>query len=261
MERLQIFEQRNVLGQELKIYGTQEEPLFLAKDVADWIEHSNSRMMLQSVDEEEKLCVNNPYALKGQKEQWFLTEDGMYEVLMQSRKPIAKAFKKKVKEILKDIRKHGMYATEQTVETMLSNPDTMIELLQNFKEEKNKRAIAEMKVKQLEPKAEYYDLILSNTSLITIGSIAKDYGMTAQAMNKLLHDLKVQYKQSNQWLLYAKYQAEGYVSSDPTLITHRDGSTSIQMNTKWTQKGRKFLYKLLKEHGILPMIERKMEVV
>ena len=257
MEELQVFEQRSVLGQELKIYGTQEEPLFLAKDIATWIGHSNRTMMVNNVDEDEKV-VRNAYTLGGMQEQWFLTEDGMYEVLMQSRKPIAKAFKKKVKEILKDIRKHGMYATEQTIDSMLNDPDTAIQLLQNYKEEKNRRAIAELKVKELEPKAAYYDLILSNTSLITIGSIAKDYGMTAQAMNKLLHGLKVQYKQSNQWLLYAKYQAEGYVSSDPAVITHTDGTTSVRMSTKWTQKGRKFLYKLLKEHDILPVIEQEV---
>lgn len=231
--------------------------MFLAKDVADWIEHSQTSKMLQSIDEDEKLT--GTLFLSGQnREMWFLTEDGMYEVLMQSRKPIAKAFKKKVKEILKDIRKHGMYATEQTIDSMLNDPDTAIQLLQNYKEEKNRRAIAELKVKELEPKAAYFDLILSNTSLITIGSIAKDYGMTAQAMNKLLHGLKVQYKQSNQWLLYAKYQAEGYVSSDPAVITHTDGTTSIRMSTKWTQKGRKFLYKLLKEHDIIPVIEQEV---
>ncbi|WP_283751440.1 Rha family transcriptional regulator [Bacillus cereus] len=71
---------------------TKEEPLFLARDVAAWIGHSNARMMLQNIDEDEKQCVNNPYASTGQQQQWFLTEDGLYEVLMQSRKPIAKQF-------------------------------------------------------------------------------------------------------------------------------------------------------------------------
>ncbi|WP_240515061.1 BRO-N domain-containing protein [Bacillus cereus] len=81
--------------------------MFLAKDVASWIEHSNQRMMLNSVDEDEKQCVNNPYASSGQKQQWFLTENGIYEVLMQSRKPIAKQWKKQVKVILKQIRLTG----------------------------------------------------------------------------------------------------------------------------------------------------------
>ena len=92
-------------------------------------------MMLKTVEDTEKVCVNNPYALKGQQEQWFLTEDGLYEVLMQSRKPIAKEFKKQVKLILKDIRKHGMYATEE----LLDNPDLLIEVATKLKEEKEKK--------------------------------------------------------------------------------------------------------------------------
>lgn len=257
MNQLQVFEQRNVLGQELKIYGTQEEPLFLAKDVAEWIEHANTTLMLKNVDDDEQKL---DYALdsSGQRRKSaFLTENGMYEVLMQSRKPIAKAFKKKVKEILKDIRKHGMHATPLTIESMLNDPETMIKTLQALQEEQRKNAIAEMKVKELEPKAQYYDLILSNTSLITVRSIAKDYGMSPQAFNKLLKDLGVQYKQSEQWFLYAKYQNKRYTSSEPVTVHHTSGRTSVKMSTKWTQKGRLFLYKLLKEQDILPMIEQE----
>ena len=98
MQELKTLQTSNLLGRKFTIYGTADNPLFLAKDVAEMIGHSNHRMMLKSVDEEEKQCVNNPYALKGQQEQWFLTEDGLYEVLMQSRKPIAKKFKKGVKD-------------------------------------------------------------------------------------------------------------------------------------------------------------------
>lgn len=110
-QQLEIINQQEVLGKSFRVYGDFENPLFLAKDVAEWIEHSNARMMLKSVDEDEKICVNNPYALKGQQEQWFLTEYGLYEVLMQSRKPIAKQFKKEVKKILKEIRTTGTYTT------------------------------------------------------------------------------------------------------------------------------------------------------
>ena len=109
MEVLTVISEQNILGKVLRIYGTKENPLILAKDVAEWIEHSNPRMMLKSVDEDEKQCVNNPYALKGQQEQWFLTEDGVYEVLMQSRKPIAKEWKREVKKALKQIRLTGGY--------------------------------------------------------------------------------------------------------------------------------------------------------
>ena len=103
---LMIFEEREVLGRDFKMYGDKDNPLFLAKDVASWIEHSKVSMMLQSVDEDEKVKVNNVYFENrtGGNGTWFLTEDGLYEVLMQSRKPIAKQFKKEVKKILKELR-------------------------------------------------------------------------------------------------------------------------------------------------------------
>lgn len=109
MKELAVIQQREILGKPLTLYGDFENPLFLAKEVAKWIEHSNPRVMLQTVDEDEKV-VNNVYTLGGNQETWFLTEDGVYEVLMQSRKPIAKQFKKEVKTVLKSIRKHGYYS-------------------------------------------------------------------------------------------------------------------------------------------------------
>ena len=109
---IQLIEQKEVLGRDFRIYGDYENPLFLAKDVAEMILHSNARMMLQAIDDNEKVKaiypVNNPYGGYQEEEQWFLTEDGLYEVLMQSRKPIAKEFKRQVKIILKDIRRHGL---------------------------------------------------------------------------------------------------------------------------------------------------------
>ena len=104
MNELQVINEQEEIEKEFRVYGTIDEPLFLAKDVATWIEHSNPRMMLKKIDEDEKV-VNNIYTLGGIQETWFLTENGLYEVLMQSRKPIAKEFKKKVKEILKELRK------------------------------------------------------------------------------------------------------------------------------------------------------------
>lgn len=117
----------------------------------------------------------------------------------------------------------------------------------------------EQQVKEYKPKADYVDSILKNKGLVTIGQIAKDYGMSAVKMNELLHKLKVQYKQSGQWLLYAKYQAKGYTHSETINITRTDGSPDVKMNTKWTQKGRLFIYELLKGEGILPMIEQRKD--
>lgn len=111
MKELKVFKQQEVLSKEFKIYGDIENPLFLAKDVAEWIEHSDRTKMLKGIDEEEKVKNIVP-TLGGNQEMWFLTEDGLYEVLMQSRKPIAKQFKKEVKKILKQIRKDGYYLTK-----------------------------------------------------------------------------------------------------------------------------------------------------
>ena len=105
MNDLKIIEQREVLGKEFKIYGDFENPLFLAKDVANCIEHSDISTMMRTVDDNEKL-IQTLFVSGQNREMWFLTEDGLYEVLMQSRKPIAKEFKREVKQILKSVRKH-----------------------------------------------------------------------------------------------------------------------------------------------------------
>ncbi|HFL3984076.1 TPA: phage antirepressor [Streptococcus agalactiae] len=253
---LTIINEQEVLGKHFTVYGTADEPLFLAKDVAEWIEHSKPSIMVDTVDEDEKL--RETIFTSGQnREVWFLTENGLYEVLMQSRKPLAKEFKKKVKEILKSIRKHGLYA----IDDLLENPDMAIAALQKLKEERRLRLQAQEEVSQknqiiqeLQPKATYYDLILQSESLVAISVIAKDYGMSAKKLNSLLHELKVQYKQGNTWLLYQKYAGKGYTQSK----THPIDAERSKMHTYWTQKGRLFIYDLLKnKKGILPLIEQE----
>ena len=222
----------------------------------EWIDHSDTQKMISSIDEDEKLM--RTLFLSGQNRQaWFLTEDGLYEVLMQSRKPIAKQFKKQVKEILKTIRKHGMYA----VDDLLNNPDMAIAAFQRLKEERQLRLQAQEEVAQknqiiqeLQPKATYYDLILQSESLVAISVIAKDYGMSAKKLNNLLHELKVQFKQGSTWLLYQKYASKGYTQSK----THTIDAERSKMHTYWTQKGRLFIYDLLKnKKGVLPLIEQE----
>ncbi|MCX4270567.1 MAG: phage antirepressor KilAC domain-containing protein [Lachnospiraceae bacterium] len=201
MNELTVIQQQEILGKPFTVYGDFENPLFLAKEVAEWIEHSNARVMLQTVDEEEKLCVNNPYALKGQKEQWFLTEDGVYEVLMQSRKPIAKQFKKEVKAVLKSIRKHGAYMTPETLEQVLLNPDTMIKLCMQLKEEQNKNGELQLKNAELtvnnqimKPKADYFDELVDRNLLTNFRETAKQLQVKEKAFIKFLLDKKYIYK-------------------------------------------------------------------
>ena len=113
MNKLEILKQTKVLNKDFTVYGDIDRPLFLAKDIALWIDHSDVSTMIRTVDDEEKLTQT--LFVSGQKrEAWFLTEEGLYEVLMQSRKPIAKAFKKEVKKILKDLRLYGQYNVPRT---------------------------------------------------------------------------------------------------------------------------------------------------
>lgn len=110
---------------------------------------------------------------------------------------------------------------------------------------------------ELKPKAAYYDEILKSKDCLTITQIAKDYGMSGHQLNQFLSEQKVQYKQSKQWLLYSNYHREGYTKSETVSITHKNGSAGSVLHTKWTQRGRLFLYELLKRNGILPLIERE----
>lgn len=245
MNELRIINEQTVLNKQFKVYGTIQEPLFLARDVADWIEHTDLSRMMDLVDENEKL-KRTMYVSGQNRELWFITEDGLYELLMQSRKPIAKAFKKEVKKILKDLRLYGQYKVPQTYAEAL-----LLAAMQQEEIEKKNQMIGELK-----PKADYLDRILKSKSLLTITQIAKDYGLSGIAMNQKLHELGVQYKQSDQWFLYERYHDKGFTSSETFVVEDVNGLERVVMNTKWTMKGRVFLYNLLKEHGIIPTIER-----
>ena len=267
MKELTVIQQQEILGKPLTVYGDFENPLFLAKEVAEWIEHSQVVRMLQNIDDDEKV-MNIVHTPGGNQEAWFLTEDGVYEVLMQSRKPIAKQFKKEVKVVLKSIRKHGIYATDNMINNILANPDFGIQLLLQLKQERTEKEQLKAEnlqqkqiIGELKPKADYTDTILKSKKLVTITQIAKDYGMSGTEMNKLLHTLNVQYKQGEQWLLYKKYHNKGYVHSETFIFKHSNGTEDIQMITKWTQKGRLFLYNLLKQEEILPLIEQEIKQI
>ena len=129
-------------------------------------------------------------------------------------------------------------------------------LLQTNEKLELENKIKDQQLNELKPKADYYDQILQSKSLVLISQIAKDYGYGAPTMNKKLHELGVQYKQGGQWLLYSKYQNKGYTHSRTINITRSDGRSDVRMQTEWTQKGRLFLYELLKKNGILPIIEQ-----
>lgn len=217
---------------------------------------NGSRDINRHVDEEDRQNYQN--GTFGNRGVTIINESGLYSLILSSKLPQAKDFKRWVtSEVLPTIRKHGMYA----IDNLLDNPDMAIAAFQKLKEERQLRLQAQEEVAQknqmiqeLQPKATYYDLILQSESLVAISVIAKDYGMSAKKLNNLLHELKVQFKQGSTWLLYQKYADKGYTQSK----THTIDAERSRMHTYWTQKGRLFIYDLLKnKKGILPKIEQE----
>lgn len=142
-QALQVLNKSELLGRQFAVYGTVENPLFLAKDVAEIIEHSDVSMMIRSLDKEDKL-TQTMFVSGQNREVWMLTEDGLYEVLMQSRKPIAKQFKRSVKAILKEIRTKGGYMVARPEET----PEQIMARALKIADEALQRTKGELKVAQ-----------------------------------------------------------------------------------------------------------------
>jgi len=186
-----VFKEQEVLGKNFRIFGTPDIPLFLAKDVAEWIEHKDVSTMLRSVDEDEKL-IQTLFVSGQNRDMWFVSENGLYEILMLSRKPIAKQFKKQVKEILKSIRKHGAYIEPETLESMISSPDFGIRLLTALKEEKDKRIEAENKLIEQQPKVDMYDAIMDDNGLLNFIQVAGVFGECGRNnLMKMLREEKI----------------------------------------------------------------------
>lgn len=251
MNTPQIF---NFEQNEVRTILVNDEPYFVGKDVADVLGYSNPQKAIRDhVDLEDK-TQNDSFTVNGTAVV-LINESGLYSLILKSKLPSAKKFKRWVtSEVLPAIRKHGGYLTPEKVEEALLNPDTIIQLATQLKEERTGRLIAEQKIAEYEPKISYLDSILSSTDSVTISQIAADYGMSPQQMNKLLHKLGIQKKVGNQWLLCKKHMNQGYTKSHTTEIPKADGGTKIVMNTKWTQKGRLFIYELLKKDITLKWI-------
>lgn len=208
MNQIEIINEQEVLGKQFKVYGTFENPLFLASDVKSWIEHSHITKMLSTVDEDEKqkhLCTFSSGVLQANTEYWFLTEDGLYEVLMQSRKPIAKAFKKEVKKILKELRTKGTYTIQQKPKTQEElAKDSMFALVYNKINNTEKRLEAVQHI------ADYSRTLgkgeICDNGTITIPGVKtyvmKHYGNILMENNVFLSD---QFIEFHRFLAYKQY--------------------------------------------------------
>ncbi|EMF0470660.1 phage antirepressor [Enterococcus faecium] len=250
MNTPQIF---NFEHNEVRTILVNDEPYFVGKDVADVLGYSNPQKAIRDhVDLEDK-TQNDSFTVNGTAVV-LINESGLYSLILKSKLPNAKKFKRWVtSEVLPQIRKHGMYATDE----LLNNPDLLIEVATKLKEERTLRLVAEQKAAEMQPKADYYDRILNNKGLVTVSTIAKNYGMSAVSFNKLLHELGIQFNQSGTWLLYSKFQDKGYTHIEPFDYEDKNGNRQVKTRMKWTQKGHIFLYETLKKNNYLPMIERE----
>lgn len=263
MNDLQIF--RNEEFGQVRVIERNDEAWFCLVDVCRVLEINNTSQLKSRLNVD-GVIINEVIDSMGRKQEaTFVNEPNLYKSIFQSRKQEAERFTNWVTtEILPTIRKHGAYLTDKKIEEALTDPDTIIKLATDLKKERAEKQKLQIENKQnkqiigeLKPKADYTDLILQSKNTVTVTAIAKDYGMSAIEFNKKLHDLKIQYKQSEQWFLYEKYQRCGYTHSKTTNYTRSDGSVGTKLNTEWTQKGRLFLYNKLKEYGIIPTIEKK----
>ena len=269
---LQVIDEREILGKRFRVYGDFENLLFLAKDVAEWIDYAKTSngsydvsKMLKMIDEDEKLI--RKFFVSGQnRNMWFLTEDGFYEVCMQSTKPNAKIFKKEVKKILKTIRKTGMYMTDNVWDTITNNPEKLGEVLINYGKVKREleqleeeNQIQKQLIAEYKPIKEYVDTILSSEDTMTITQIAADYGLSAYELNKTLNEQRVIRKVGGQWILYAEHMNKGYTKSETITVKKKNGTEKVVPNTKWTQKGRLFVHNLLETLGIKANMDREKE--
>ena len=255
MNNLQEF---NFKGNNVRTVQIDNQPYFVGNDVANVLGYSRSRKAIQDhVDNDDKCDAPIQDAIGRNQNTTVINESGLYSLILSSKLPTAKEFKHWVtSEVLPSIRKHGAYLTDSAIENTLTDPDYLIKLATQLKTEREGRLIAEQQVAEDRPKVTYYDKVLANPSLVTITIIAKDYGMSGREMNAKLHELGIQYKQGKTWLLYSKYQHNGWTHSDTTMVKRKDGTEKAVLNTKWTQKGRLGLYEILKQHDIYPLIER-----
>ena len=267
MNELKIF--KNPEFGTVRLVEIDGEPWFVGKDVAEILGYSDTAKAIRvHVDDEDK-GVDEMDTPGGKQKITVINESGLYSLILSSKLPTAKQFKRWVTaEVLPTIHKHGAYMTPEAIEKVLYNPDYLIALANTLKDaqEKNKALTEQVfaqnqqidsqaqQIAELEPKGIYYDIILQTENTMTTTQIAKDYGFSAQLFNKILHELEIVYPQNGSWVLYQQYANSGFGKTNTYTYWKGDGENS-SLSLVWTQTGRLFLYEKLKSHGILPVVE------
>lgn len=256
MEEIRIISKSTFLDKEIDVWGSVERPLFRANDLMNWLGIKNVTTLIERVDKEEVLKLN---LSSRSGETWFLTEDGLYEVLMSSRKPIAKQFKKGVKKILHEIRTKGGYiATNENdsdedimarayviAQRTLARREERIKQLETQTEQQAETINLQKKeLTVAAPKAEYYDNTLASTTCITTTQVADDLHITARTLNAKLKELGIIYSQSGQWHLKMPYKGWKLASTRTYNYQSSNGEISTSTTLVWNQRGKRFIIAL-----------------
>ena len=247
MNELQTF---NFEDLPVRTLTVDDEPYFVGKDVASILGYSKpANAIKQHVDLEDK-GVTKIGTPGGNQNVTIINESGLYSLIFSSKLESAKRFKSWVtSEVLPAIRKHGLYATDNVIEQTLRDPDYIINVLTEYKKEKDNNLILRQQIGELKPKADYVDEILKSPGTMTITQIAADYGLSAQKLNKLLHQARLQRRVGKQWVLYTEHMNKGYTKSHTIEIVRSDGRPDTQPQTRWTQKGRLKIHEIMTDFG------------
>ena len=251
-DNIQIFENKE-FGK-VRIIEIDDQPWFVGKDVTDILGYGNgSRDLNRHVDEEDRRNYRNGTSEINNRGVTIINESGLYSLILSSKLPQAKAFKRWVtSEILPATRKHGAYISEEALQRMKEDSQFVDELIIRLTNEREKTGMLLNYVEHTAPKIRYYDIILQCPGAVQPSILAKDYGLSAIAFNKLLKKLGIQYKIGKTWLLYSEHQGKGYTITK----TYSVNEKITAIHTCWTQRGRFWLYDVLKSHGILPEAEK-----
>lgn len=263
MKEIKIINKSTFLDKEIDVWGSAEQPLFRAKDVSDWLNLKNTPEIIKRIDTEERHKFNLG---RNGGDTWFLTEDGLYELLMQSRKPIAKQFKKGVKKILHEIRTKGGYIASTDADTpedimaraVLVAQQTLARREQRIKEleeqgrrqeliigQKDEQIDLQCKqIKEAAPKADYYDKTLASTSCMTTTQVADDLHTTAHALNRKLQEIGIIYSQSGQWHLKMPYKGWNLAGTRTYNYQSSNGDVVTKVTLVWNQRGKRFILAL-----------------
>lgn len=252
-EIMKVF--NNTMFGNVRIILQNNEPWFVAKDITKILGYQNSSKAIgDHVDADNKLN-NETLSSLGQRGGWLINESGLYSLILSSKLPTAKQFKRWVtSEVLPELRKTGSYS--------LTIPKTLPEALRAYADEveshnATKAIVAqqEQQIAEFKPVKDYVDKILSSKSCLAITQIAADYGLSAQELNKILHEAGLQRKVGDQWILYKQHMAKGFTKSETFTFCRSDGRLDSKITTKWTQKGRLEIHSILTKLNIHAVCE------